>query len=179
MIRVKNVAIPNLKLISDNNNNNNNNDNNNNDNTFMITVTNSNARRFHSVINVFSIVNELIGNPYGARYPWSLRNFSFLNKESKYYEAVTTTARQCILKSICFMAAQRQSSAENRVVSSLIFKSARYFAKSIVTALLHKSYHHFSLFATAELYNQLNLSKGEILKAISSSAQCDQQYPAC
>jgi hypothetical protein len=125
IINVVNAVNNNNNNNNDNNNNNNNNENNDNDNTFMITVTNSNTRRFHSDINLFSIVNELIGNPYGARYPWILQGFKILNPKSTFYQPLTSNFRQCLLKNICQMAEFRQNSDDN-TATSVIYKSVRF-----------------------------------------------------
>ena len=138
---------------------NNNNLNNDNDNTFMITVTNSNTRRFHSAVNVFSIVNDLIGNPYGARYPWHWKGLQILNPNSDFYKYITKSFKQCVYKSICLMASNRQNSNEKSLKNS-IYKAA-------------------SLFATAELYNHLSLSQEEVLKSVDSAEFCTETYPDC
>ena len=133
--------------------------NNDNDNTFMITVTNSNTRRFHSVINVFSIINDLSGNPYGARYPWYWKGLQILNPNSEFYQSITQSVKQCVYKSICLMAYNRQKSTEKSLKNS-IYKAS-------------------SLFATAELFNHLSLSQEEVLKSVEFAEICEESYKDC
>ena len=79
--------------------------------------------RFHSLPNIFSLVNELIGNGYGARYPWDWKGVKLLNEKSKYFPMVTKSLRECVLKSICSMANIRQTSEDS--LQSFIYKSVR------------------------------------------------------
>ena len=79
--------------------------------------------RFHSLPNIFSFVNELIGNGYGARYPWDWNGVKLLNEKSKYFPMVTKSLRECVLKSICSMANNRQTAEDS--VQSFIYKSVR------------------------------------------------------
>jgi len=159
IINVVNALNNNNNNNNDNNNNNNNNLNNDNDNTFMITVTNSNTRRFHSVINVFSIINDLSGNPYGARYPWYWKGLQILNPNSEFYQSITQSVKQCVYKSICLMAYNRQKSTEKSWKNS-IYKAS-------------------SLFATAELFNHLSLSQEEVLKSVEFAEICEESYKDC
>jgi hypothetical protein len=71
----------------------------------MITV--SNMRSLRNDLNLFSFANELIGNPYGARYPVSFGG-PFLRVDSPLYSSVTTTARTCVLKAVCVMSMKRK-----------------------------------------------------------------------
>jgi len=158
IINVVNAANNNNNNNNDNNNNNNNNDQNENDNTFMITVTNSNKRRSHQS-SLYSILHDFIGNPYGARYPsWFNGGFKILNQNSTFYDTFTRNAKQCLLKSVCLMARNRQL-PENSLKHS-IYKSA-------------------SLYVTAQLYNHLNFKSEEILDAVSSSFNCERKYSLC
>ena len=154
IINIINAANNNNNNRNNNNNNNNNNDQNENDNTFMITVSNTNQRR--SLSSIFSPVHELLGNSYGARYPWKFR---LLNETSKYYDAITNGAKDCVLKSVCEMAAKRQAWPDNSLNRS-IFKTV-------------------SLYVTLVLYRQLSFKKEAILEAIQSSQNCSSAYSLC
>jgi len=158
IINVVNAANNNNNNNNDNNNNNNNNDQNENDNTFMITVTNSNSRRSHQS-NFYSILHDLVGNPYGARYPsWFKEGFKILNQNSTFYDSFTRNTRHCLLKSICLMAKNRQISGKS--LEQLIYKYA-------------------SLYVTAQLSNHLDFQSEETLDAVSSSLNCERSYPLC
>ena len=102
VINVVNAVNNNNNNNNDNNNNNNNNENNENDNTFTITVENTVARSLQN-LNIFSILNALID---GEKHPW--KKLEIFQTESEIFKLILKTSRQCIMKSVCLMARNRQ-----------------------------------------------------------------------
>ena len=60
------------------------------------------------------------------RYPsWFNDGFKILNQNSTFYDTFTRNAKQCLLKSVCLMARNRQ--LPEKSLKHSIYKSARYF----------------------------------------------------